>query len=54
MAIQEGARVIPETCQNAYTSWKKGFFFFLQIIESYSKVKITLDSDLFLQILIVA
>lgn len=32
---------------------KKGFFF-LQIMESYSKVKITLDSDLFLQILIVA
>lgn len=33
---------------------KKKRKYFLQIIESYSKVKITLDRDLFLQILIVA
>lgn len=56
VAVQEGAQlVILEICQKACVLWKKKKRkYFLQIIESYSKVKITLDRDLFLQILIVA
>lgn len=57
VAVQEGAQlVILEICQKACVLWKKKKKrkYFLQIIESYSKVKITLDRDLFLQILIVA